>query len=292
MIGNKGPAVLFLGRTTLDAVYQLEEMPEEDTKVFATEFLSAPGGPAVNAALTSARMGGRPMLMSAVGSGPWAAEVRRALARQRVRLLDLAEGTGYQTPLTTVLSARTRRTIVNPPADGAQLRTLAADWSEAVPAEWGEAPGVALTDGFFLAETLGLLRGLKAAGTRILLDGGSWKPGTEELAPLLTAAVVSERFRTPGAEVGAEGVFAYFAERGVPSAAVTRGARAILAVDGGRRFEVEIEPLENARTLGAGDVLHGALAHGMAAGEGFEPALRKAARLAMESCRRLGTEFR
>src|SRR5215469_14523503 len=112
------PKVLFAGRTTVDALYWLDELPPEDTKVFARAFRVAPGGPACNAAITHALMGGSATLVSAVGRGPSAEVVREALRRWGVRLIDLAEGTAYETPLTTVLVNRSSssRTIVNPPA--------------------------------------------------------------------------------------------------------------------------------------------------------------------------------
>ena len=63
------PRVLFLGRTTLDLLYRLDGMPEEDTKVYARDLQTAPGGPALNAAVTHALLGGRSMLISAVAAG-------------------------------------------------------------------------------------------------------------------------------------------------------------------------------------------------------------------------------
>jgi sugar/nucleoside kinase (ribokinase family) len=284
--------VLFIGRTTLDAIYILDRLPEEDTKVFAKEFLLAPGGPATNAALTSARLGSHAHLISAVGDGLWADRIRSVLAAERVELLDLAAGTGYETPLTTVWATAPKRTVVNPPIDRRPVKVLNGGWSQSVPAAWGPVPPVALCDGFYLAETFPLLTACHAAGTKLVMDGGSWKPGTAELAPLLTAAVVSERFRVPGVQPSPESIFAYFSQAGVPLIAITRGQRSILASDRGRRFEVSIEPVEGAETLGAGDVLHGALAHYLSEGLAFEPALTAAAHIASASCHRLGTDFR
>jgi sugar/nucleoside kinase (ribokinase family) len=279
------PHVLFAGRTTLDAVYWLDELPQEDTKVFARAFRVAPGGPACNAAITHALLGGRAMLLSAVGQGPWADVVRGELDRCGIRLVDVAAD-AYETPLTTVLVnvAGATRTIVNPPLAKADLRTLGAGWDSA----WGELPAVALTDGFHLDETLPLLRALRAGGAALCLDGGSWKPGTDALAPLLTAAICGERFAVPGETAEAETTLAWFAAQGVPYAAVTRGPRPILGLDRRRRFEIAIEAIEAPDTLGAGDVLHGAFCFHFAESGDFEGALRRAAELATRSCRGLG----
>jgi sugar/nucleoside kinase (ribokinase family) len=280
-----GPHVLFAGRTTLDAVYWLDELPQEDTKVFARAFRVAPGGPACNAAITHALLGGEASLLSAVGQGPWADVVRGELDRRGIRLVDLAADS-YETPLTTVLvnAARSTRTIVNPPRMQSEARALEGAWN----AEWGELPAVALTDGFHLDETLPLLRALRDGRTALCLDGGSWKPGTDALAPMLRAAICGERFRVPGEAEEAEATLAWFAAQGVPYAAVTRGPTPIPGFDRGLRFEIAIEPVEAVDTLGAGDVLHGAFCFYFAESGDFEGSLRRAAGIATRSCRKLG----
>ena len=286
------PRVLFLGRSTLDALYRLDRLPAEDTKAYAREFHAAPGGPALNAAITHALLGGEAMLISAVGGGPWAAAVRAELEGHGIALLDLAAGTNYETPLTTVLinAASGSRTILNPPLSAVQLTPLAGNWEKSVPADWGAVPPVVFTDGFHLEETLPLLADCKAAGVALCLDGGSWKPGTAELAPLLSVAICSERFAVPGLDADPESLFDWFAARDVPCIALTRGARPILGWERGRRFEIEVARINAADTLGAGDVLHGAFAYFCASGDGFEPALRRAAQIASLSCRSLGTQ--
>jgi sugar/nucleoside kinase (ribokinase family) len=137
---------------------------------------------------------------------------------------------------------------------------------------------------------LPLLAACKAAGAALCLDGGSWKPGTDELAPLLTAAICSERFTVPGRPAGPESIFAWFAAQGVPQIAVTRGPRPILGSDHGSRFEIEIEPIEAQDTLGAGDVLHGAFCYYFAREGNFEAALRQAAKVATLSCKFHGVQ--
>jgi sugar/nucleoside kinase (ribokinase family) len=277
--------VLFIGRATLDVVYALDRFPVEDTKVFARAMRAAPGGPATNAAITHALLGGNGSLMAAVGGGPWAAPVRAELERLGVELIDLAEGTAYETPLTTVLLSESSatRTIVNPPQADVMPR-LAEAWDSA----WGDVPSLILSDGFHLHETLPLLRACRAGGTQLCLDGGSWKPGTDELANLLSVAICSERFAVPGRRSDPETSLEWLAEQGVPHIAITRGAKPILGWDRGRRFEIGIEKVDAVDTLGAGDVLHGAFCYHFARTGEFEPTLRLAAQIATQSCRGLG----
>ena len=278
--------VLFAGRTTLDALYWLDQFPQEDTKAFASAFRLVPGGPACNAAITHALLGGQATLLSAVGAGLTADLVRKELDRYGIRLVDVAPA-GYETPLTTVLvnAAASTRTIVNPPAGNGVVARVQA-WNSS----WGEPPKVALTDGFHLQEILPMLIRLRDGGTALFLDGGSWKPGTEALAPLLTAAICSERFVVPGRATGPEFTLNWIAEQGVPYVAITRGAKPIVGLDRGRRFEVAIEQVGAIDTLGAGDVLHGAFCFYFAGSGDFEDSLRRAAKIATRSCEALGIE--
>jgi sugar/nucleoside kinase (ribokinase family) len=279
------PRVLFVGRATLDAVYSLDRFPSEDTKIFARAMHVAPGGPATNAAITHALLGGSAVLMAAVGGGPWAAPVRDELRRLGIELIDLAAGTAYETPLTTVLvnEVGATRTIVNPPQSEVKL-SRPEQWDAA----WGEPPELALTDGFHLSKTLSVLRSCQSGGAQICLDGGSWKAGTDELATLLSLAICSERFAVPGRPSVPDAVIAWFAEKGVPHVAVTRGAKPILGYDRGRRFEIEVAKIDALDTTGAGDVLHGAFCYHFARTGDFEAALRTASEIATRSCQCLG----
>ena len=246
---------------------------------------AAPGGPAANAAITHALLGGESQLMTAIGGGPWAATVRNELERLGVELIDLAEGTSYETPLTTVLvnQARATRTIVNPPQSGINLRRPER-WNGG----WGDPPELILTDGFHLAETLPLLRALRAGGAQICLDGGSWKPGTAELANLLSVAICSERFAVPETPAHLDATIAWFDGKSVPQIAITRGARPILGWDRGRKFEIDVRKIDAVDTTAAGDVLHGAFCFYFAQTGDFEGALRIAAEVATRSCLGLG----
>lgn len=279
------PRVLFVGRATLDVLYRLERYPDEDTKTFAQALHASPGGPATNAAITHALLGGEALLMAAVGDGLWTDVIRAETERHGIRLIDLAEGTSYTAPLTTVLvsTGAATRTIVNPPVSTVALRRPAT-WDR----EWGQMPELILCDGFHLAEVLPFLAACRSAGARICLDGGSWKPGTEQLAGLLDVAICGERFTVPEYPPDPENSLGWFQRQGVPYVAVTRGARSILGSDQGRRFAIDVQPIEAADTNGAGDVLHGAFCYEFSRDGQFEAALRFAAQIASRSCTGFG----
>jgi len=289
------PRAIFIGRTTLDAAYRLDAMPKEDGKVYASSSLVSVGGPAANAAITHAMLGGDSLLITAIGRGLWADTIRAELSRHGVLWIDLALELNYEAPLTTVLinTQLGTRTIVNPPQQLLRECEPIQGWHEIAPEGWSDPPRVALCDGFFLRETLPLLADLRASGTNLCLDGGSWKPGTDKLAPLLHAAICSERFELPEefARRGIKPVDAalrWFAEAGVPFVAVTRGAKPIIGVDQGSSFEIAIEQVPVVDTLAAGDVLHGAYIYFSACGVEPQEALRTASAVATLKCRFMG----
>jgi sugar/nucleoside kinase (ribokinase family) len=189
-----------------------------------------------------------------------------------------------------VSAANGNRTVVNPPLPEIKIRRLGPWQREADPLD-NELPPVLLTDGFFFEQARTLLTSLRDSGTLLCLDGGSFKPGTADLATLLSVAICSERFAVPGqARSQPNDIIAWFAAKGLPYVAVTRGADSILGWDRGRRFEIDIPPVAAIDTLGAGDVLHGAFCHFFALEREFEPALRRASQIASLSCQTLGTQ--
>jgi sugar/nucleoside kinase (ribokinase family) len=283
--GIGSPRTLFIGRATLDVLYSLNQFPAQDTKTFAQATHAAPGGPATNAAITYALLGGRAVLITSLGGGPWASVVRDQLQRLGIEIIDLAAETPYETPLTVVLvdQSEATRTIVNPPPSSVRLKSP-PKWDSA----WGEFPTLIMTDGFHLGEILPLLRTLHTNGAQICLDGGSWKEGTDELAPLLSIAICSERFTVPGTQSGTRSTIGWFAERGVSQIAITRGPRPILGWDRKREFTIEVAKIDAVDTTGAGDVLHGAFCFHFARTGDFELALKQASEIATRSCLTLG----
>jgi sugar/nucleoside kinase (ribokinase family) len=280
---------VFLGRSTLDLLYQVPEFPREDTKTMATRFLAQCGGPALNAAITFAFLGGDAHLISAIGRGGASGMLRAELRHYGVRLTDICDDEEFSPPVSSAASGS--RTIFNAPAlpcvqQPEREIALSPAVTGAPAAPIPSAP-LLLADGFYTSEALGFLRRFHARGGAICLDGGSWKPETEALLPLVSMAICSERFRPPG--IGAvEETLDYLSRRGVSCAAITRGASPILACDRGRTFSVPIEPVDAVDTLAAGDILHGAFCWYFLSGKDFEESLRAASRVSTLSVRFFG----
>jgi sugar/nucleoside kinase (ribokinase family) len=254
------PAGMFVGLSTLDIVYRVVAPPGPDEKVQALAQELAAGGPAANAAVTFAALGGSATLVTALGRHALAGHVAAELASRGVTVVDatperaepLAVSSAY------VVEATGERSVVSVNAAGAdpaappELAVMAAG----VP--------VVLLDGQHPRIAMAAATAARAAGGVVILDGGSWKPVLPKLLPLVDVAACSAAFRVPGTTSAAESAAALRERYGVPAVAMTAGPDPVRwwYADGSGTIPV---PAVRARdTLGAGDAFHGAFAWALA----------------------------
>ncbi|RCG27097.1 sugar kinase [Sphaerisporangium album] len=249
---------LFAGLCTLDLVQSVERMPGANEKVTALGQTVAAGGPAANAAVAFAHLGGIATLVSAVGAHPLAQGVLADLAQHGVRLADLTPDAAGPPAISTIMVTRGTgdRAVVSVNGSGVRVQPPPGL------ADLVAANHVVHLDGHHPDLALAAARLARERGRLTVLDGGSWKPGTAELLPYVDVAVVSGDFHPPGARTPQD-VLAYLAGAGVRWTAVTSGGGAVLWRGGGEApGEVRSHPVPRVDvvdTLGAGDVLHGAL---------------------------------
>jgi sugar/nucleoside kinase (ribokinase family) len=158
----------------------------------------------------------------------------------------------------------------------------------APPAGVLDGAGALLVDGHLQPAQVALARAARARGVVVLLDGGSWKPGLDELLATVDLAVLSADFTVPG---GAADVLAAVAALGPALVAQTHGAGPVEVLEAGRRYALDVPAVPAAEvvdTLGAGDVLHGAVASHLAAGASWRGALARGTEVASRSVRHPG----
>ena len=91
MTMGKTYAGLFVGLSTVDIIYGVDSFPAPDTKTTAAGYCIAAGGPASNAAVAFAYLGGDARLVSALGTGVVAELARRDLSACGVAHLEIDE---------------------------------------------------------------------------------------------------------------------------------------------------------------------------------------------------------
>jgi sugar/nucleoside kinase (ribokinase family) len=153
-----------------------------------------------------------------------------------------------------------------------------------------EGTSVLVVDGHHADLAVPVAAAARARGIPVLLDAGSWKPAAAPLLDLSSVVVCSADFRVPGVEAG-DATLRYLLGRGAEWAAVSAGGGPVVWASRTASGRVAVPPTDVVDTLGAGDVLHGALAYGLSMSPGKDVAdlLADAVAVATRSCRHFGT---
>jgi sugar/nucleoside kinase (ribokinase family) len=294
LVGGGGvrrrPAGLFVGLCTLDVIQLVDRVPASDEKLTAREQVVAAGGPAANAAVAFSHLGGAARLLTAIGSHPLGRAAVADLEQLGVTVTDLAADSAEPPAVSTVLvtASSGERAVASTNATGHRLTP--PDDLDALVA----GCDIVEFDGHHMRLALAAARAARAAGRPTLLDGGSWKDGTRDLLPFIDVAVCSADFHPPGADTVPD-VLRFLRAHGVAHAAVSRGGQPLVWAGPGGEGTVEAPAVRVADTLGAGDFLHGALAHALAVQDrhpapgSFAEALRAAVTVASRACASFGT---
>ena len=280
------PLGAFVGLTTLDVIHRARRAPGPDEKMTAERQDLAAGGPAANAAVVFAALGGRARLITALGSGPAAAVARADLTAHGVEVVDLAEGTGLDLGISAI-----RVDVLTGSRSVLSMDAAAID----VPAP--QDPGalldgceVVLLDGHHPKVATRLAAAAREAGIPVVIDAGRWKPVMAELFPHASTVIASADFRLADGTAPATSA----SSSAVPVAgrtqwAVTHGAGPVIWWTDDAAGEVAVPAIEAVDTLGAGDAFHGAFAYASVRGPAlFADQLAEAAAVAALRCSVVG----
>lgn len=275
---------LFIGLTTVDIQYFVDDFPRSNLKVKTTAPEILVGGPATNAAVAFSYLNNGAHLVSSVGQNPFSEYIRSDFEQTNIDFTDFSEGKNNLPVLASVITSKNgERNIFthNPPEiqPNTSLERLFTNVK----------PHILLLDGFYPGAGVEAAQLARSAAIPVVMDCGSWKPQYEQLLPFTDVAICSEDFLPPACK-NSDDVFRFLRQAGISKAAISRGERSLLFRDGEEHGEigVRIDP-EVEDTLGAGDFLHGAFCFYYLRSGKFAAALEKAAGLATFTCRFKGT---
>jgi len=276
-------SVLFVGLSTIDVVYDVNEFPVANTKITARSQNVFAGGPATNATIACAHLGSKAALVTVVGRNALASVIREELERTSVQLVDL--NPAFEDA--PVISAITVDKAGNRNVVSANAMRVAAPPARVDP-ELCRQARIVMVDGHYMQACQAWAAAARACGTPVAFDGGSWKDGTEELLKSVHTAICSADFMPPGCFSRNE-VIHFLKNSGVTNIAITNGSAPIEFLCGQSSGSIRIPEVDVVDTMGAGDILHGAYCHFAAMRRDFVDSLTQAARIASESCRYAGT---
>jgi sugar/nucleoside kinase (ribokinase family) len=273
-----------VGLSTIDLAYVVDDIPGRNSKISSSGQALAAGGPATNAAVTFAFLGGASSLVTAIGKHPLAAVIRNDIARFDVRLHDLASESEVAPAISSILVLPTGdRTIVSANANVFPALDVQPD------PNWFDRISIVLVDGHHMPVCLKAAAYARSRGLDVVLDAGSWKKGMPALLSSVSMALCSSDFRPPGCSNESE-VIGFLRTQGIERGAITRGAKPILYFDGNLLGEIPVVQVVSKDTTGAGDIFHGAFCYRFSQpGSSLMEALRFAANVATFSSRFVGT---
>lgn len=283
MTNDKSFYGLFVGLVTLDLIYLADSAPRNNQKIVAADYTVAAGGPATNAAVTFGYLGNQAKVLGVVGSHPMTQLIRQDLANYKVAIADLDSSTTTAPPVSSIIvtQATGERAVVSINAIKTQIS------GASIPTNILQNVDIVLIDGHQMTVGSAIAQMAKAKNIPVAIDGGSWKPGFEQVLPFVDYAVCSANFYPPNCHTTEE-VFAYLHAFGIPHIAITHGEKPIQYLSCDQTGAIVVPRVQAVDTLGAGDIFHGAFCNYILR-ESFNDALAQAANTAADSCQFFGT---
>jgi len=276
--------VLCVGHASFDITMSVPHHPVSDEKMLADALILGGGGPAANAAVQVARLGGSAGFCGYLSHDIFGEEHIEELAHEGVDTGLTVRG-GHASPVSQILAKPDgTRSVVNfkgdtprLPADAVELRRIEA-----------LAPSVILFDGHEPLLSVAICDWAKAQNIPTVLDAGSVHRGTRELTSRVDYLVASETFACQYCELDVPQACLEPLDRIAGNVVITLGERGLIWRRAGKTGQLPAYPIEAIDSTGAGDAFHGAFALAVAREMDWDDALHFASAAGALTCARLG----
>lgn len=275
--------VLCVGHAAFDITMTANHHPAPDEKMLAEALMLGGGGPAANAAVQVARLGGKSAFCGYLGHDIFGEEHITELIHEGIDTGLTVRG-GQASPVSQILAKQDgKRSVVNYKGDTHWLTEEEVDLRriEAL------SPQVVLFDGHEPLISCMICQWAKHNGIPTVLDAGSLHRGTRELAVQVDYLVASEKFALQFCALDdTEQCLDPLTVAG--HVVVTRGERGLIWQMGSSRGRRDAYRVNAVDTTGAGDAFHGAFALAVARDMGWDETLTFASAAGALACTRLG----
>jgi sulfofructose kinase len=276
--------VTCVGLAVQDSVFSINATLEIGRKNFATDLRRMGGGPAANAAVTVASLGGKAHLVSVLGRDLTADEIIESLESHGVSTGRVRRNGGSDSPRSVVITSTDgERTIINR-TDG-----LLWDGVPSVSAADIEGSGSVLVDLRWVEGATSAIKQAADAGIPTIIDYDlTDREAPPSILELSSHVIFSEPAlsRLTGLTDPKEAIETV--QTGSSFAAVTLGPAGVVWREDGQTHHLEAFDVDAVSTLGAGDVFHGAFALGVAQGRGTRDNMRRSSAAAALTCQNGG----
>ena len=277
--------ILCVGSATVDNIYALSSIPDEATKVQASDFHQISAGMAASAAAAIVRLGGRASFCGRIGDDLGGQFFREDMVRAGVDVSPVLIEAGRTTTISSIMiDARGERLVCS-----FQDPDMTRDPS-ALNAEFIAQFGTVLVDVRWPEAAERCLRLANRTGIPSILDADIAENAVfEALVPLATHPVFSEpAFLKYTGAYSIDDAFANLPKTLSGFVGVTLGANGVRWRDAGKVHSCPPPDMQVVDTLAAGDVFHGAFALAICEGQQIAQAARFATVAATLKCTRFG----
>ncbi len=273
--------VLCVGYACVDINFSASHHPSADEKLRATRLSTCGGGPAANAAVAVARLGGRARFCGYLGVDAFGDAHLRELEQDGV-LCDMMARGDPPTPMAAVtIKPDGARSIIDYRAPGA----IAA---EDLVSLLTHPAKVLLVDGHQPLLSLRLIEEARSLGIPSVLDAGSVHDGTSLLYNKVDALIASEKFAKQMSQEDDPRQALAALDGTAPFIAVTWGAQGVYWQDEDGQHHLPAFNIDPVDTTGAGDAFHGAFALGLAQGLSTRDNMRRSSATGALTCMKAG----
>lgn len=273
--------VLCVGYACVDINFNAPHHPASDEKVRALSMHSCGGGPASNAAVAIARLGGQAAFAGYLGRDVFGDAHLMELLEAGVQTAGVDRGDAATPVAAVTIKPDGDRSIIDYRACSALAPKDTISLS-AQPAR------VLLVDGHQPLLSIKLVEEARRLGIPSVLDAGSVHDGTMGLYNKVDYLISSQKFaRQFSSEDDPRKALASF-DGVAPFTAVTWGTDGVYWQDDEGQHHMPAFDIEAVDTTGAGDAFHGAFALGLAQAMELRTNLRRACATAALTCLKVG----
>ena len=284
----KSIQVIGLGQACVDYLGDLTSYPQEDVKIELNNLHIRCGGPTSTALISLSRLGISTSFLGSISDDPFGVKILKNLKKEKIDVSFLKITPGYtsQFAFISVTKKSAKRTIFWHRGTVPYLRPRDVDLSRFPNAR------ILHIDGLMVDACMEAARQAKASGMTVVMDAGTMREGSKELASLVDILISSETFAEPlvGPEAVHETALYALRKLGPKQVVITLGSEGSIGLNDKGIFRQAAFPVNAVDTTGAGDVYHGGYIYGLLQGWEMSKCMRFASAAAALKCRKTGAQ--
>jgi sulfofructose kinase len=236
--------------------------------------------------VTLSRLGIKTSFLGSISDDTWGIEILKGLREEDVDASFLKISPGYtsQFSFIAITKGDGNRTVFWHRGSVPHLKAADVDLSPFPKAK------ILHMDGLMIDACREAARQAGERGLKTVLDAGTMREGSMELASMVDVLIASERFADPllGKDAPPAKVFEIFYKLGPKEVIITRGSKGSMGFHGGEIIYQEAFTVDARDTTGAGDVYHGGYIYGLLQNWDMQKCMRFASATAALKCREIG----